>query len=68
MIVCAMNLEEPKASAFGQVRASSQCYQWLLQLTHFKVQTKRVHAETKDAVHMNVTSWHAICLKNENET
>jgi hypothetical protein len=28
--------------------------------TRFQVQAKRVHAETKDAVHIKFTSWHAI--------
>jgi hypothetical protein len=30
-------------------------------LTHFKVQTKRVHAERTGAMHKKSTPWHAIC-------
>jgi hypothetical protein len=30
-------------------------------LANFQVQTKRVHAETKNAVQTKFTSWHAIC-------
>jgi hypothetical protein len=30
-------------------------------LTHFKVQTKRAHAKTKDAVYIKITPWHGIC-------
>jgi hypothetical protein len=27
----------------------------------FEAQTKRVHAKTKDAVHIECTPWHGIC-------
>jgi hypothetical protein len=30
------------------------------ELKHLKAQTKRVHAKTKDAVHVKLTPWHGI--------